>query len=253
MKEIGSQALQDVSDRVEKGYQRFFDYIKDKKAGLHPRRHLTVSTTGFKEGDFTMVLGYPGTTSRYASSEEMHQDLEVERPILNRLQGRQMEIVRRWMDRDPLIRMKYSNAFFNLSNVAELQQGEAACARRFRTIEKRRAQEALMPDRALLDTLKAEYAAISHDEVMKLYYRECLVRGLYCAPVFLRLGAARGNLEREREIILKGLREIDPRAAGPFAPVVPPPHGRAFPEACPPVFKGAIRHGLERHGRVAVG
>ena len=178
---------------------------------LHPRRHLTVSTKGFKEGDFTMVLGYPGTTSRYASSEEMHQDLEVERPILNRLQGRQMEIVRRWMDRDPLIRMKYSNAFFNLSNVAELQQGEAACARRFRTIEKRRAQEALMPDRALLDTLKAEYAAISHDEVMKLYYRECLVRGLYCAPVFLRLGAARGNLQREREIILKGLKEIDPR------------------------------------------
>ena len=178
---------------------------------LHPRRRLSVSTKGYKEGDFAMVMGYPGTTSRYASAEEMYQDLEVERPVVNRLHARQMEIVRRWMDEDPMVRMKYARAFFNLSNLAENQEGEAACAKRFRTIEKRRAQEERMPECELLETLKAEYASISHHELLKIYYRECLVRGLFCAPVFLRLGTATEDPARARQIILQGLAETDPR------------------------------------------
>ncbi len=43
------------------------EYSKDN-VPYHPKRYLTVSNHPFKEGDFTMVIGYPGRTSRYRTS-----------------------------------------------------------------------------------------------------------------------------------------------------------------------------------------
>ncbi len=81
MKEIGSQALQDVADRVEKGYQRFFDYIKDKKAGKHPRKvglpkfrkvvnykSFTLKQAGWKLDEATSTLTINGQKYRYHNS-----------------------------------------------------------------------------------------------------------------------------------------------------------------------------------------
>lgn len=178
---------------------------------LHPSTHLKVSRKGLKEGDFAMVLGYPGHTERYFSAAEMRQRILVERPVENRLHARQMDIVRKWMDRDPAIRMKYSNAFFSLSNTAEYKEGEAACMKRFHTIEGRKAQEAGMPQQELLATLDAEFASISAQELQKVYYRECLVRGLFSAPTFMRLGSAGADRVRQRKILQQGLAETDPR------------------------------------------
>ncbi len=58
LKEIGSQALQEVAERVEKGYQRFFDYLKDKKSGKYLRR------VGIPK--FRKVAKYPSFTLKQA-------------------------------------------------------------------------------------------------------------------------------------------------------------------------------------------
>ncbi len=41
-----------------------------------PKHHLQVSTAGLKPGDFVMVAGYPGRTSRTSTSLEIHHDVE---------------------------------------------------------------------------------------------------------------------------------------------------------------------------------
>lgn len=185
-------------------------YDKDGKP-LHPRRHLTISDKGYKENSFAMVIGYPGHTNRYASSVEMTQTIEVERPAVNELRRRQLDIIRKWMDADPAIRMKYSDAFFGLSNVAELQEGEYQCVHRFGVIERRRAQEAAMvDDRELLDLMEKERAATSEIELQKVYYREALVRGLIISRTFMRMGSA-PTLEKQRAILEAGLEETDIR------------------------------------------
>ena len=46
---------------------------------LHPTRHLKISRKGYKEGDYAMVIGYPGSTQRYASAAQITQDIFVER------------------------------------------------------------------------------------------------------------------------------------------------------------------------------
>ena len=81
MKEIGSQALQDVAERVEKGYQRFFDYIKDKKAGKHQRKvglpkfrkvanykSFTLKQAGWQLDENSSTLTINGQKYRYHNS-----------------------------------------------------------------------------------------------------------------------------------------------------------------------------------------
>ncbi|MBO4743465.1 MAG: S46 family peptidase [Bacteroidales bacterium] len=179
---------------------------------LNPRRHLTVSQKGYKEGSYAMVIGYPGHTSRYASAAEIDHTINVERPVTNRLRAAQMEIIRKWMDADPAVRMKYSDSFFSLSNVAELQEGEVTCVHRFDVIPQRRAfeKDAMSAYAGLLDTLDAEYATIRDLERQKAYYRETLVRGVTLSRTLLRMGSAAG-IEKQKNQLLQGLRETDPR------------------------------------------
>ncbi|HZJ65751.1 MAG TPA: S46 family peptidase [Kofleriaceae bacterium] len=43
---------------------------------FHPKSYLRVSTAGLKPGDFVMVTGYPGTTSRARTAANVHHDVE---------------------------------------------------------------------------------------------------------------------------------------------------------------------------------
>ena len=181
--------------------------IYDHGEPLSSPWHLRISESGFQEGDYTMVIGYPGRTDRYSSSYKVDYLEQVERPVTNRLRGRQMEIVRKWMDIDPEVRMKYSDWFFSLSNVQEMQEGEVQCFKRFRVVDEKRALEKDLPS-DILNGLADEYAAIKDIERLKTYYRETLVRGIRVGPTMLRIANARGNKE---EVYRRGLAELDAR------------------------------------------
>ena len=191
-------------------------YDKDGQP-LKPRRRLTISRKGYREGDYTMVIGYPGRTDRYASAAEMHEEINEERPIGNRLRDRQMEILRKWMDADPAIRMKYANTFFNLSNASELYQGESDCMKRFGVIERRRAQEegmyaASRENALLLDSLNRLFTEYAPTERLKVYYRETLVRSMILGQTLMRMGGAgRDGVEHQRRLLAMGLSKTDAR------------------------------------------
>jgi len=191
--------------------------IYDNGQPLHPRRHLKISQKGYRKGDFAMVMGYPGSTDRYASAAEMNQEINVERPVVNHLRSYQMEVYRKWMNADPAIRMKYTNNFFNLSNVAELEEGEGECMHRFGVIERRRAwEEGLRAssegNAAMLDNLNASYAAVAEIESLKLYYREMLVRSMRIGTCLMRVGGnTRDGLDQQRKLLAQGLEQNDPR------------------------------------------
>ena len=185
--------------------------IYDGGEPLHPRRHLKISTKGYKEGSYAMIMGYPGRTQRYMSAAEMEQTINVERPEVNRIRAAQMDIIRSWMDKDPAVRFKYSDNFFSLSNVAELQEGEYDCIRRFGVIEKRRAFEAGMPDRELLRKLQEEISGTSAIEKQKVYFREAVFRGLIISRTLMRVGGASKDLSQQKRFLAQGLAETDPR------------------------------------------
>ncbi len=79
-------------------------------------RHLTISTKGVKAGDYTMIMGFPGSTNRYMTTWEVEKLLHQENPIRIYMRGEKQKI---WwadmMDSDA-VRIKYANKYAGSSN-----------------------------------------------------------------------------------------------------------------------------------------
>ena len=199
---------------------------------LKPARHLSVSQAGFQAGDFAMVIGYPGRTDRYSSAAKLAYQKDDILPISTEIRGRQMEIISRWMDTDPAIRLKYANRFFGLSNFQELQAGEVLCYNRFNVVDEKRAQEKEMqawidasPERTaqwgtLLADLDATYGTIAPVEKALSTYRESMIRCTQYHVIASRIhalehykdSAARAKSAGfTRSSVAKTLEETDPR------------------------------------------
>ncbi len=198
------------------------DYSKDN-VPLKPLRKLEISLDGYKPGDFTMVIGYPGRTSRYSSSMETDFQERVVLPVSNELRRNQMDIMRRWMDADPEVWLRYSDIFFGLSNVGEMQEGEAMCLKRFGVKAIKESEEKVLqawieasPERvakwgSLLDDLRSMYAETEEVERDKAYFRETMFRGTIIGRTVMRMKSAGGNLHKMRGFLKRGMDETDPR------------------------------------------
>ena len=190
---------------------------------LKPLRKLDISLDGYKPGDYTMVIGYPGRTNRYASSLETDYQERVALPIANELRRNQMEIMRRWMDADPAVWLKYSDTFFGLSNIGEMQEGEAACLNRFgvkaiKESEEKDLQAWIEADPArkarwgsLMSDLQKMYDEIEAVERNKAYFRETFFRGTIIGRTIMRMNSARGKFKPMKKSLMRGMAETDPR------------------------------------------
>ena len=185
-------------------------------------KNLKISLKGYNPGSFAMVIGYPGKTDRYASSAEINFQEKVSLPVSNSIRGGQMDIIRKWMDTDPQVRMKYSDWFFALSNVQENNDGMVKCYRRFWVKDEKIAQEREMqkwidaaPNRkamweTLIPDLEKAYSETESIERDKVFYRETMFRGTYINRYLMRAGNS-SSLEKAKETLRQGLAETDAR------------------------------------------
>lgn len=116
------------------------DYSADN-VPLHPDRVLKVAPKSVAEGDFTMVVGYPGTTRRYMSSFAVEEKQQVRNPIVVDARHHRMDIMRKGMERNDTVRMNYSDRYFGLSNYADYAKWENICFVRFDVKGIREAEE----------------------------------------------------------------------------------------------------------------
>lgn len=189
---------------------------------MKPASKLNISLKGYQEGDFTMIIGYPGSTNRYSSSYEVDFDETLKHPISNRIRGDQMSIMKKWMDADPNIRLKYADYYFSLSNVQELYSGEVECFDRFDVVEKKATLEKELqewikasPDRMeewgnLLESLEKNYTALREPERNASFYRETIIRGTRIGTIIRRIFNSRNPLAIDKRTI-REYAEIDLR------------------------------------------
>ena len=187
---------------------------------MKPKAKLNISLDGYKAGDYTMVIGYPGSTNRYSNSYEVNFYQTVRQPVCNSIRGKQMEIIKKWMDADPEIRLKYSDYFFTLSNIQELYSGEVECIDRFDVIGKKEAAEMELqewieasPERTerwgnLLKDLKTKYLAVAETERNVNYYRETIVRGTRISRACTKINAFRNAVMTSQGITPKKSIEL---------------------------------------------
>lgn len=77
---------------------------------------LKVSLDGYKADDFTMIMGFPGSTERYMTSYEIDEMFQVSGPQRIDIRGARQDILKEDMAASDKVRIQYASKYANSSN-----------------------------------------------------------------------------------------------------------------------------------------
>ncbi len=115
-------------------------YSPDNKPYV-PAQSLKVSLRGIKEGDYSMIMGYPGSTQRFQTEAQLKSMLDRQGVSIDARTLRQ-DIMWKWMEKDPSIRLKYASKYAGSANGWKKWQGERLAFKNLGIIEKEQKKEA---------------------------------------------------------------------------------------------------------------
>ena len=208
------------------------DYSKDN-VPYTPKRHFTISTQGAKEGDFTFVYGFPGTTREYVTSDFVDYTLNHSNPAKIALRTMRLDIISAAQEKDVATRIMYASKHASIANAWKKWQGESLGLARRKTVEKKQAYENRFVEWAkgteyegVVENLHAKYAELLPYAVTRDYYNEAIYAIELVGLASPRnLGAE--NVEPiykdylpaiDREVAVKMLREFGDNVGAEFVP-----------------------------------
>ncbi|MEO1448611.1 MAG: S46 family peptidase [Bacteroidota bacterium] len=106
-----------------------------------PRHFLPVSLEGIDNEDFTMIMGYPGSTDRYLTSSGTARTLEYSNPDKIRLLGLRTQIMKEAMDADDATRIALAAEYSSLMNQYKYYIGQTTMLERYDVIDEKKAEE----------------------------------------------------------------------------------------------------------------
>ena len=165
------------------------DYAQEN-IPLTPKHHLPVSLKGVKKGDFSMILGYPGGTTRYMTSYEIQEVLDITHPNRIKIRGERQKLMMEDMESDPKIRIQYASKYSRSSNYWKFSIGQSKGLKRLNVFETKQGiekgveawlannNEANLIYGDALNLIKS--ATEGRKELLHTtqYYTECLTRGV---------------------------------------------------------------------------
>ena len=84
---------------------------------IKPTNHLELSVKGYKEGDFAMVYGFPGSTKQYLTARAIQQIVDVKNYHGIMIRDAKMEIIHKAMNKNEDLWLKYSDFMAKTSNL----------------------------------------------------------------------------------------------------------------------------------------
>lgn len=102
------------------------DYSKDN-VPYRPKHWTKISTDGYKEGDFAMTIGYPGSTERYLSSYGIREMRDAENTPRAQIRGVKQDVMIRHMRASEAVRIKYDSKYAQSSNYWKNSLGMNKC------------------------------------------------------------------------------------------------------------------------------
>ena len=90
-----------------------------------PKRHLKISMEGVEQGDFTMVMGYPGSTDRFLSSWGIEQALNLHNPSVVEVRDLKLKTMKKHMDADLGVRIQYAAKYAQTANYWKYYIGQS--------------------------------------------------------------------------------------------------------------------------------
>ena len=138
-----------------------------------PKKHFSISTKGVKEGDFTMIYGFPGNTQEYILSDAVAYIAERSDPAKIAIRTGRLDIITKAQESDPALRIHYAAKHASIANAWKKWQGEALGIDRRGTVAAKFDYETQF---GLWSVGRPEYAGVvmglraEYDRIMDAYF-----------------------------------------------------------------------------------
>lgn len=117
------------------------DYSPDN-VPFTQKKSLSISLDGVKEGDFTMVFGFPGRTTEYLPSPAVDQIMRVNDPAKISIRDKALGVIDGFMRKDEQIKIQYAAKYAGIQNAFKKWQGEVLGLNRTDGVGKKKTYEA---------------------------------------------------------------------------------------------------------------
>lgn len=201
------------------------EYSKDN-VPLKPKHYLPVNIKGVKNNDFSMIIGFPGTTDRFLPSAGVKQAIDVYNPSVVTAREALRNVMDADMKADNKVRIQYAAKFASLSNYWKFYIGQTQCLNRLNVYKTKleteeRFEKWIKDDKTgkrqeeygnVLNTINDYYASTSEYDYLRVYTNEAILRGSavftitrYLKPIVDKIQA--GASEEEISPMMEGLKE----------------------------------------------
>jgi len=135
------------------------DY-SESNVPLQPKHYLPVNLSGVKEGDFAMILGYPGRTNRWMPAGGIEQNVKFAYPAWVEGAKTGMDNMKKYMDQSAALNLVYASKYASTANYWKNRQGMIDALSKFGTAKTKAAQEAKFNKWANKSANKAKYGNV---------------------------------------------------------------------------------------------
>ena len=178
---------------------------------MKPKHHLPVSVKGVQQGDFAMIMGYPGGTDRYLTSYGVDLAVEESNMTIVKIRAEKLAIMREGMDADDAVRIQYASKYAGTANYWKYFIGQTKGLKRLKVYDKKVELENEFTKWVNADAgRKAKYGETLSDiekaydilrtyNLSRWYYREAISRGSEILGFAGRFGTLRRQFEEDAE------------------------------------------------------
>ncbi len=151
-----------------------------------PKRSLKISLDGTKEGDFTMVFGFPSRTTQYLPGAAVKQIMQVNDPAKIGIRAKALAVLIGFMRKDEHIKVQYTAKYASIENAYKKWQGEVLGLTSTNALQKKADYENIFQQRVnanpewkskyanVLSELSAAYQKIEPFAYARDYYNEIM-------------------------------------------------------------------------------
>ena len=158
----------------------------DANIPLKPKHHLPVSNRELKDGDFAMVMGFPGTTDHFLTSYGLEETMNITNKLRYEIRTVKINILREEMAASQETKIKYASKYAGCSNYWKYSNEQNIALKKLNTMKVKKEVEqeyydwALDKDpkyRAALKLIEQSYADRKEVQAALTYLDEGLLEG----------------------------------------------------------------------------
>jgi len=94
-----------------------------------PKHSLPISLKGVKQNDFAFIMGFPGQTQRYLTSDAISKTVSTDYPMMASVMDQKLKVQKSYMDKDAAIKLQLASDYASFANTWKYFLGNVYAAK----------------------------------------------------------------------------------------------------------------------------